>query len=81
MEALNEFRMELQKPNALINADTLVACQGAFADRLLSLIEPKVLSDEEILKIYRTWDTLDCPDRKTAEAVAVERLRAISQAK
>ena len=32
---LNEFRWELQKPNVLINTDTLVMLQGAFADKIL----------------------------------------------
>ena len=35
LKRLNEFRWELQKPNALINLDTLTALQGAFADQIL----------------------------------------------
>ena len=32
---LNEFRQELQKPGAIINIDTLVILQSAFADKIL----------------------------------------------
>lgn len=38
IKSLNEFRWELQKPNALINVDTLVVLQGAFADEILQYL-------------------------------------------
>ena len=36
IKSLNEFRQELQKPSALINVDTLVMLQGAFADKIMA---------------------------------------------
>ncbi len=35
LKRLNEFRCDLQKSDALINTDTLVSLQGAFADQIL----------------------------------------------
>ena len=35
IKRLNEFRWELQKPNALISVGTLIILQGAFADQIL----------------------------------------------
>ena len=32
---LNEFRREIQKPGAVINVETIVMCQSAFADQIL----------------------------------------------
>lgn len=45
-KSLNEFRWELQKPGALINADTLVVLQGAFIDQILAIKNLEVIDED-----------------------------------